>query len=377
MPKVTFAIPCYNMESFLPVALESCLAQSERDIEILVVDDGSTDRSGEIADRYSTFDPRIRVIHQPNKGLGSARMVGQTNATGEYVTWLDADDFLDIHAARDMHGTAIRDGVDAVCGNAVVFSHKTFNSRQYFYKPGASHLTFATSPKYWKSKVVWRWIYKLETLNALGVQHTHFKMGQDVCFNFEVLPRIKSFSQCPNFFYYFRQEHKPCSTSLEVLMEHELGHFTYCKKILFEQGLYKPLVKYLQENFFRDTRKAAIAIGTEQGHWRDRWLELGLEVFDKLDPSWFSDEYLRPEVKCDNHFVPLAQALCGKDKQKALEIFDSYAFPAKQLVAAVTGDKSNAFHSWRRKIKAQFKPLSLKARFKLRALEKAAAQRLA
>ena len=102
MPKMTFAIPCYNMEPWLPVCIESCLYQTEPNIEVLVVNDGSTDNSGAIADHYATQDHRIRVIHQTNQGHGKARQMAQDNASGEFILFLDADDFIDKNAVRDL-----------------------------------------------------------------------------------------------------------------------------------------------------------------------------------------------------------------------------------------------------------------------------------
>ncbi|WP_462326522.1 glycosyltransferase family 2 protein, partial [Desulfobaculum sp.] len=133
-PKLSIVIPTYNMEKWLPVAVESCLAQTEPDIEVIIVNDGSSDASPQIADAYAASDDRVRVVHQENKGLGGARQAGQDAAQGEFITWLDADDFLHEKAAEDMLGVAYRDNVKMVCGNAVVFSDKTFNTRRYFYK---------------------------------------------------------------------------------------------------------------------------------------------------------------------------------------------------------------------------------------------------
>ncbi|MFR0873290.1 MAG: glycosyltransferase family 2 protein [Bilophila wadsworthia] len=95
MKTLTIAVPTYNMERWLPVTIESCLWQSHKSIEILIVNDGSTDASGEIADRYAKLDSRVRHIHKPNGGHGSARQRGQDEAAGDFITWLDADDFLD------------------------------------------------------------------------------------------------------------------------------------------------------------------------------------------------------------------------------------------------------------------------------------------
>ena len=148
MKTLTIAVPTYNMERWLPVTIESCLWQSHKSIEILIVNDGSTDASGEIADRYAKLDSRVRHIHKPNGGHGSARQRGQDEAAGDFITWLDADDFLDPMFAEKMLETAERDQVDMVCCNAIVFSDKTFNTRRYFPHPAASRLSFSSSPAY-------------------------------------------------------------------------------------------------------------------------------------------------------------------------------------------------------------------------------------
>ncbi|MBG0789800.1 MAG: glycosyltransferase family 2 protein [Desulfovibrionaceae bacterium] len=376
MPKMTFAIPCYNMEPWLPVCIESCLRQTEPDIEVLVVDDGSTDGSAAIADHYAAGDARVRVIHQDNQGHGKARQVAQDNATGEFVLFLDADDFIDKNTVRDMVGVAERDGVDAVCGNAVVFSDKTFNSRKYFYHPPASGLTF-DDPRYWRSKVAWRWIIRRDVLVRHALKHPPYKSGQDFCFMLEVLTRIDGFSQCGSFFYFFRQEHKPNHMSLDTLINHQFASFRTAKDILLDAGRVKPVIKFLQEMYFRDTRKIAVRLPDEGAQWGIKWLDVSLRIFKGLKPEYFTAEYLRPEVKCDRDFVPLALALCRQDKQAALSLLNSYTPAPNAIGHIMASDKERSrFHTWRRRLKAQLKPLSLRTRLAQRQLEKLAEDRL-
>lgn len=90
MPLVSVIIPVYNAERYIGRAIKSALSQTYRDIEIIVVDDGSTDRTAEIIQSFK--DPRIRCIYQQNKGLGSARNAGIRESRGKYITNLDADD---------------------------------------------------------------------------------------------------------------------------------------------------------------------------------------------------------------------------------------------------------------------------------------------
>ncbi|GAB7022245.1 hypothetical protein JCM12178A_08030 [Salidesulfovibrio brasiliensis] len=369
-PKISYVIPCYNMEKWLPAAVESCLYQSDPEIEVVIVNDGSTDGSGELVDRYAAADSRVRAVHQENKGHGITRQTGQEHARGEFIHFLDADDFLDRHATRTMYGVAKRDNVDAVCGNAIVFSEKTLNTRKYFHHPAASNLHFSSAPRYWKSKVLWRWIYRRDVLNELNIHHPHYKMGQDVCVNFQILPQLKSFSQCPDFFYFFRQEHKAARISMEVLVEHALQHYAAAKQTLLEQGEPKALVRYLQENYHRDTKKTAKRLPDDGEHWKERWLAISLDVFEGLKPEWFTEEFLAPEVRCDRKFVPLAKALCAKDEAAAMSIFESH-IPVESVATEVfRQNKSSSFHTWRRKMKSVLSPLSLKTRATLRHLKK-------
>nr|WP_280712732.1 glycosyltransferase [Desulfobaculum xiamenense] len=369
---MSIVIPSYNMERWLPVALESCLAQTETDIEVIVVDDGSTDRTGEIADAYAAADARVRVIHQENKGLGATRQVGQDAAQGEFITWLDADDFLERNAARDMLGVAERDKVDMVCGNAVVFSEKTFNTRRYFYHHAVSRTTF-DNPEYWKSKVLWRWFFRLSFVRRIGMQHPTLKLGQDVCSMYEALTQVDAFSQCPNFFYYFRQDHKRPGSDIEREINHQLEHYREVKRILLAAGRVKPLMKYLLENYFRDIKSLAPRFVGEDAHWRARCVEISLDIFDGLDPAWFRDEFLAPELKSRPEFIPLADALIARDAQ-AIDVELDRWREAGAKVRDV--DKTSAFHTLRRRLKSALKPMSLGARIRLRALEGRAHKRL-
>lgn len=93
-PLVTIIIPAYNASSFLNRSVSSALAQTYGNIEIVIVDDGSTDDTGAIADGLAALDQRVRVIHQENRGLAEARRSGIKASKGEYITHLDADDEL-------------------------------------------------------------------------------------------------------------------------------------------------------------------------------------------------------------------------------------------------------------------------------------------
>ena len=96
MPKVSVIIPVYNVEQYIRECLESVCFQTLNDIEILVVNDGTKDRSIEVIEDLIAADGRIRLINKKNGGLSSARNAGIDSASGEYVLFLDSDDYLDV-----------------------------------------------------------------------------------------------------------------------------------------------------------------------------------------------------------------------------------------------------------------------------------------
>lgn len=94
-PKISVIVPVYNVEQYLPRCIDSILVQTFTDFELLLIDDGSTDNSGKICDEYAKKDNRIRVFHKENGGVSSARNLGLDNIRGEFVNFVDSDDWLE------------------------------------------------------------------------------------------------------------------------------------------------------------------------------------------------------------------------------------------------------------------------------------------
>ena len=113
---VSVIIPIYNKEAYVEACLESLLKQDFKDFEIVIVDDGSSDRSGEICDRMAEEDSRIRVIHTPNGGVTAARRKGVEAAQGRYILFVDADDELLPHAIKTLYDAIEETQADEVVG---------------------------------------------------------------------------------------------------------------------------------------------------------------------------------------------------------------------------------------------------------------------
>src|SRR5690625_1845943 len=127
-PEVSVILPIYNVEQYLAECLDSLVGQSHRDLEIVVVDDGSPDGSRRIAEEYASGDDRIRIVTRENGGLGAARNTGVAHATGEYLTFVDSDDKLPPRALAILLQSARRSGSDVVAGALQRFrSDRTWN----------------------------------------------------------------------------------------------------------------------------------------------------------------------------------------------------------------------------------------------------------
>lgn len=125
-PKVSVIVPVYKAEAYLNRCVDSLLAQTFEDFEILLIDDGSPDRSGEICDEYARKDPRVRVVHKENGGVSSARQCGLDNARGEYVIHADPDDWTEPEMLEAMYRKAKEENADMViCDFYVDFYNRT------------------------------------------------------------------------------------------------------------------------------------------------------------------------------------------------------------------------------------------------------------
>lgn len=109
---ISIIVPVYNVESFLPRCIDSLIKQEYKNIEIILINDGSTDSSGEICDRYAVIDGRIRVIHQGYQGVSGARNRGLAVAQGEYIMFLDSDDEAHPQYVSKLYDTLIKNDLD-------------------------------------------------------------------------------------------------------------------------------------------------------------------------------------------------------------------------------------------------------------------------
>lgn len=198
---ISVIVPVYNVERYLSECIESIIAQTYRDIEIILVDDGSTDSSGNLCDKLVKADSRIKVIHKNNGGLSSARNAGLILAKGEYITFIDSDDFIDSNMFDFMMN---KFNIDSSL-DIVSCCYETFVDGTKNYKPFLSKINSGRFSnveylnlilKHQVDNGVCNKIYRRRCLEKI-----HFiegRINEDVLFNVSVLLEI-------NYIYYIKK----------------------------------------------------------------------------------------------------------------------------------------------------------------------------
>ena len=129
MPKISIVAPVYNVEKYVDECIKSVLSQTFTDFEFILVNDGSTDSSGKICDEYSKLDSRIKVFHKSNGGLPSAITKGVTESCGQYLMFIDSDDFFALDACQIMHDLVSLNNADIACCSFYKYDGK--NTKEY------------------------------------------------------------------------------------------------------------------------------------------------------------------------------------------------------------------------------------------------------
>jgi glycosyltransferase involved in cell wall biosynthesis len=222
MPKFSIIIPVYNTENFLAECLESCIGQSFRDIEIICINDCSSDESHKILESYSKKDERIKVItHKQNRKVGGARNSGIENATGDYCWFVDSDDSISLDACEILHQITKNINADVIRFNAITYKYDNVTGEK---KYNDSKRVFSSWPydklfiekDYKKLGVsgtaVWAYISRTSFLKTMRFRENCVHK-EDVDFTPFFLSSARSI-YCINYFlYFYRQRQGSLTTS--------------------------------------------------------------------------------------------------------------------------------------------------------------------
>lgn len=205
-PKVSVIVPVYNVEKYLRQCLDTIINQTLKEIEIILIDDGSTDSSLTICKEYTKLDGRIKLIHKENEGLGYTRNKGLQEATGEFVGFIDSDDWIELDMFEKLYQTAVEKKADTCLGNIkgkkLLFEGKEVKQELLPKMIGSKY----DGTDYYGMSV-WRGIYQLDLIKTHNVQFPSERelISEDIIFDIQYYSIAQKVVLIDHKFYYYRE----------------------------------------------------------------------------------------------------------------------------------------------------------------------------
>lgn len=285
-PKISVIIPVYNAEKYLKRCLNSVISQTQKDIEILLmVYDASTDNSGDICDNFQAKDKRVKSIHQSIKGIGYARSSGLKIAIGEYISFIDSDDYIEADMYEKLYGYLKRDNSDTC-----IFGHQKIRDGKIFYtKLNSISGTFkgqealkniflnvlGTEPSYaddfrilWQSP--WSSLYSLDLIKKYNIDFPSkgdfVSFGEDILFNMDYFYHASCVTVLNESFYYYCENQNSSQTTYREdrfiknvdLYNEQLDRV---KNYFINKDLLGDAIERLQRTFLASARYCIMQIG--------------------------------------------------------------------------------------------------------------------
>lgn len=257
---ISIIVPVYNVEKYIEKCINSLINQTYSNIEIILVDDGSTDSSGKICDTYLNKEKRIKVIHKKNEGLGLTRNVGIDNANGKYLVFVDSDDFVHEELIENLYITLKENNADTCyCGffeyysddkileKKAFYDNKLFQNKEIIDKIFLEMIATLPNGKI-DSRVsmsVWHGMYskKIISDNKIYFPSEREYISEDIIFHMEYLQKARKVFFISKSLYYYRQNNISSLTH-----KYNKDEFYKHKKVI--DKVYNNLLTFLKKDTF-------------------------------------------------------------------------------------------------------------------------------
>ena len=243
-PLISVVVPVYNVSKFLRKNFDTLKNQTYKNIEIIFVDDGSTDNSGELCESYKNEDNRVKVIHKKNEGLGFARNTGIQNASGQYIMFIDSDDFVHIEMVEKLlKNLKFTNSDTSFCGyfeyynddniipKPALFDQKTFENKEVIYNVLLNMVASQLHEKKDSLLVmsVWHAIYSMDIIRKYNILFPSEReyISEDIIFDIEYLKNAKKVCYISEPLYFYR-----CNNAQSLTHKYSLDEFKKHKKVV-------------------------------------------------------------------------------------------------------------------------------------------------
>ena len=302
---VSVIIPVYNSENLLSQCLDSVINQTLKNIEIICVDDGSSDNSLNVLKDYEKRDNRIKVISQKNSGAGVARNNGLDNAQGEFIAFLDSDDWLDEDALEKLLKNITKNNADMTLFNAIEFKpNNQFRKRIYFQKDDNIDYNNFTFDYHFNKNlvmngmlVIWSKFYRTSFLKENTIRFYNHEIFNDVQFHIKTMLLAKKISYLPEILYNYRRlGQNSLQTSRAVTNKGFIvfNIFEEIKEWLIETGFYKEF----EANYIRFVlNESQVRLNNTNEYYKEELFKIIKEKFIEMNVS--SD--ILKDINIKNH----------------------------------------------------------------------------
>lgn len=291
MIKISIIVPVYNVEEYLPRCLNSLISQTmkEEELEIIVVDDGATDGSAAIIEEYAKKSSRIRAFHKENGGLSDARNYGLSFAKGEYIGYVDSDDFVDHDMYELLYHKAKEDDSDIVeCNLRHTYSdYEDIEKGQKIYDK-KEMLMIGRS-------VVWNKIYKRDWLLSTGVEFPKGHIYEDVEFFVKLVPYIRKYSYIDEAAIHYVQRESSINNLSSKKTLDILNILEHIEIFYQERGFYEEYKEALEFLFTRILLCSSFARMSRIAEKQERKIALqkNWNMLIEHYPEWKKNPYLK------------------------------------------------------------------------------------
>lgn len=365
MTKVSIIVPVYNGEQYLSTCLDSILAQTLEDIEVICVDDGSSDQSPAILDDYAKRDSHVHVIHKDNRGYGHSMNVGIDAASGEYIGIVESDDCILPNMYETLYSTAKNNDLDFVKSD-VIFWWETIRYTCEYHKedlnPYYGRVLDSSNRKLFFQFFMntWTGIYKRSFLNENSIRHneTPGAAYQDNGFWIQTLSFCERAMWLKDAFYLYRQDNPLASIKSKSNVLTMVNEYNFVSKILTEKhkeqeldicnyyrvfrhrGVFLRIADDLKRGYcdiiIKDFERYRELVAENQGLYE--WLERVC-----INPDKFCAEFVRAKqevlqkLECAEHIIIYGAAWLG---QTAMRILACQGMQKKILCFAISAGKT-------------------------------------
>ncbi len=309
---ISVVIPVYNVEKYLRQCLDSVISSSYRNLEILIVDDGSSDKSGIICDEYARRDKRITVYHTVNRGLSAARNYALGRLTGEYIAFLDSDDWLEVDTYKTLLNVALTTGADIVNYRFYKeYVNKTMissGSEKRFVVEGDEILRFLLLKKI--TDDVWDKFYKASLFKS--IRYPKGRIFEDKATTYQLIKKSEKLVYLPDCLIHYRNRNNSLSNnhSMKSLIDYWLAY-----RERFE------ILSLLSPEYFQISLAECISAISRMWRWyagcskeekdlAEKWLDEMQQFAKKYYSNIMNDSFYSKHIKVTCIYVRYRSPIC-------------------------------------------------------------------